>query len=151
MYAKVENGSVVRFPYSFTDLRKDNPGVSFPRVDNIELFVEYGVVLVTQQADPVFNPATHKLVQGTPVLNGTDWVVTKAVTPLTANELKRVAQTEDAATLKADTQVRNLLTARPAAINNYIETNVTNLAQAKEVLKILARAIAVVAQNTLDN
>lgn len=149
MYAKVENGSVVKFPYSFSDLRKDNPGVSFPRVDNIDAFAEFGVVPVTQQPDPAFNAATHKLVQGTPVLSGSDWVVTRVVTPLSANELDAIDLSQDAAALKADAQVTALLTARPAQINSYIETNVTNLAQAKDVLKILARAIAVVAHNTL--
>jgi hypothetical protein len=150
MYAKVANGSVVQFPYSFNDLRSDNPDVSFPRVTDISAFAGFGVVPVAQQPNPAFNAATHKLVQGVPVLSGSDWVVTRVVTALTAQELKQVSLAEDAATLKADSQVINLLTARPAAINNYIETNVTNLAQAKDVLKILARAIAVVASNTLN-
>lgn len=150
MYARVTNGVVVKFPYTFNDLKSDNPGVSFPSLENIDVFSEFGVVAVTQQADPVFNPDTHKLVQGVPVLSGADWVVTRVVTALTAAEIKRVEYKQDSVTLKGDSQVLALLKARPAQINSYIETNVSNLTQAKDVLKIISRALAVVAQNQLD-
>jgi|TARA_R100001530_G_scaffold83524_2_gene58272 hypothetical protein len=30
MYVKIENGSVSKYPYSFVDLRNDNPNTSFP-------------------------------------------------------------------------------------------------------------------------
>ena len=31
-YAKIENGEVIKYPYSIEDLRKDNPNVSFPLI-----------------------------------------------------------------------------------------------------------------------
>ena len=31
-YAKIENGEVIKYPYSIEDLRKDNPNVSFPSI-----------------------------------------------------------------------------------------------------------------------
>ena len=30
-YAKIQNGSISKYPYTFFDLKKDNPNVSFPK------------------------------------------------------------------------------------------------------------------------
>ena len=154
MYAKVINGALVAFPYTFQELKADNPNVSFPQGVSLDAVAEFGVVPVTQQPDPVYTPATHYLVQGTPVLENGAWVVTRVVTAKTAEQMaqeaKEAAQMEDAAAIKVDTQVKALLTARPAQINAYIDANVTTLAQAKEAMKLLARALAVVAQKTFD-
>lgn len=153
MYAKIVNNIVEAFPYDFSRLKEDHPNVSFP--SNVSVIPEatinsYNVYSVTQQPDPSFDNLTQKLVQGVPVLNGSNWVVTRVATALTTAELKKVENNQDAVNLKGDSQVLALLRARPAQINSYIETNVANLAQAKDVLKILARALAVVAQNQLD-
>lgn len=50
----------------------------------------------------------------------------------------------DAATIKADANVKALILARPAGIETYIDNNVTDLASAKETLKILAKAISAI-------
>ena len=157
MYAKVINGAVTQFPYTIRDARSDYPDVSFPR--DISVIPEdtlniHNVFSVTQKPDPAYTPATEYLVQGVPVNENGLWVVTRVVTEKTAEtlaqEAKAAAEAADKESLSQDSQVRNLLTARPAAINSYIETNVTNLAQAKEVLKILARAVAVVGARVFD-
>ena len=157
MYAKVINGAVAQFPYTIGDVRSDYPDISFPR--DISVIPEstrnqFNVFTVTQKPDPVYTPATHYLVQGVPVFENGLLVVTRVVTAKTAEvlaaEAKAAAEAADKESLSQDSQVRNLLTARPAAINSYIETNVTNLAQAKEVLKILARAVAVVGARVFD-
>jgi len=154
LYAKVVNGVVEAFPYTAGDLRVENPNVSFPSDITATDVSAFNVVRVTRLADPTFNPRLENLVEGTPVLNVGVWEVRRVVVPASAEEIadrtKAAELAEDKVALKADAQVLALLTARPAAINNYIETNVTNLAQAKDVLKILARAIAVVASNTLN-
>ena len=157
MYAKVINGSVVKFPYTLQDAQVDYPNVSFPR--DISVIPEdtlniHNIFSVTQKPDPMYTPATEYLVQGTPVLENGAWVVTQVVTAKTAEQLtqeaKAAAEAADKESLSGDSQVRNLLTARPAAINSYIDANVTNLAQAKEVLKILARAVAVLGARVFD-
>ena len=157
MYAKVINGEVTKFPYTLKDAKADYPNVSFPK--DISVIPEdtlniHNIFSVTQQPDPVYDPATHYLVQGTPVNENGAWVVTQVVTAKSAEtlaqEAKAAAEAADKTALSADSQVRNLLTARPAAINSYIDANVTNLAQAKEVLKILARAVAVVGARVFD-
>jgi uncharacterized protein (DUF111 family) len=65
-----------------------------------------------------------------------------------AEELRKADQTayqQNFDALKANQQARQLLKATPAQIDSYIETNVTNLASAKEVLKLLAKAVSVLA------
>jgi len=76
MYAKIENGLVSKYPYTFADLRSDNTSTSFPldaldRPENKEL---YGIVSV---ASVSHTPATgHKSVEGTPTLVGNVWTQT---------------------------------------------------------------------------
>jgi hypothetical protein len=157
MYAKIINGVVSKFPYTLQDAQSDYPNVSFPA--DISVIPEdtlniHNIFSVTQKPNPVYTPATQYLVQGTPVNENGLWVVTRVVTEKSAEELaaeaKAAAEAADKEALAADAQVRGLLTARPAAINSYIDTNVTSLAQAKEVLKILARAVAVVGARVFD-
>ena len=152
MYAKIDQGTVVKFPYTLKDARKEYPRVSFP--SDISVIPEdtlnvRGVYSVVQQDDPLFDPSTHKLEQGVPVEVDGSWVVTRVVVPLSQTELDRRQEAADRETLKADAQVLALLKARPNAINNYINNNVTDLASAKDVLKILARASAVLAQSVI--
>lgn len=63
--------------------------------------------------------------------------------PPTADEQFEIDLLADQQALKDDSQVRALLRARPAQIDSYIDNNVTDLASAKAVLKILGRAVAV--------
>lgn len=149
MYAKIDQGTVVKFPYTLKDARKEYPRVSFPA--DISVIPEdtlnvRGVHSVVQQDDPVFDPSTHRLEQGVPVEVDGAWVVTRVVVPLSQTELDRLQEAADREALKADAQVLALLRARPAGINNYIDTNVTDLGSAKTILKILARAVSVVSQ-----
>ena len=55
MYAKVTGQTVDQFPYSKSNLKADNPNVSFPSNLTLDDAAPYGVVLVTQQADPVYD------------------------------------------------------------------------------------------------
>lgn len=49
---------------------------------------------------------------------------------------------KDRAHIKADTVLNTLKTKTPQEINQYIDTNVTDLDSAKEVLKILTKVVA---------
>ena len=153
-YAKVTGTTVNQFPYTLRDLKADNPNVSFPNTITLDDVAQYGVVVVTQLSDPVFDLTTQRLEQGVPVFNDPNWEVTQIITALTAQEQTDyatiTARNEDVDLLKADAEVLALLKARPAQINNYIENNVTNLAEAKTVLKILARAVSVLAHTVIN-
>lgn len=59
-------------------------------------------------------------------------------------KLQEVAdEAADEVAIKGDATVRNLITARPAQIEAYITNNVTDLASARDVLTILAKAVSV--------
>ena len=71
MYAKIENGVVVKFPYTYADLKADNPGVSFPASMSVERMAEYGMVLVVVKGKPEHNPLTQVIEEVTPTFNTT--------------------------------------------------------------------------------
>tara|TARA_R110001606_G_scaffold39017_2_gene108317 strand:+ start:3743 stop:4237 length:495 start_codon:yes stop_codon:yes gene_type:complete len=107
MYAKINGGTVVKFPYSVGQLRKDNPNVSFPKNITQGIMQKYGMVSVHTVDDPEFDTLTHKVVQastptressgndfdGNPIHTGR-WILTKTVVALTADE---IAENSDSA------------------------------------------------------
>ena len=136
MYVKITNGAVAKYPYSTGQLRRDNPNVSFPRNIPLEIMRRYGMRPVTTEAMPDYDPLTQKVVTATtPTLNvvrlmteedatdpitnevntdlvgtpiyGNDWVLTRTVVDLTADEITA----NDAATAEANRKKRNGLLA----------------------------------------
>ena len=70
MFAKISNGAVERFPYTISDLRRDNPNVSFPAtVPDAEL-ASYGVERVTAATAPSINTLTHRLERNCELVDG---------------------------------------------------------------------------------
>jgi hypothetical protein len=57
----------------------------------------------------------------------------------------------DTATLKADNAMRNLMKATPAQIDAWVAANVTDLASARNAIRLLARAVSVIARAQLEN
>ena len=52
-----DQGSVVSFPYTLTDLKRDNPDTSFPKIINAELAASYNCFLVSPTPRPeIANP-----------------------------------------------------------------------------------------------
>ena len=72
-YAKVENGSMDKYPYSFSDLRKDNPRISFPDtyLSQASANGEYNVVEVVDVAKP--EEEGFHAVEETPEFDGSVW------------------------------------------------------------------------------
>ena len=52
MYAKISGGTVIKFPYTFGDLRKDHPNVSFPKNITATIMQKYGMVGVLEGPKP---------------------------------------------------------------------------------------------------
>lgn len=83
MYAKIQNGSVIKSPYTIDDLKKDNKQTSFPIHISDELLAEYGVVTVVVTPKPDVDH-TKNVFFGTPQLNQetqqweTVWIVEDA-------------------------------------------------------------------------
>ena len=51
MYAKIQNNKIDKFPYTETDLKKENPSTSFPinPLENTELREAFDVVEVLEK------------------------------------------------------------------------------------------------------
>ena len=114
----------------------------------------FNVYPVTQNDDPAYDPATEYLGQGTPVLVGGAWEVTRVVTAKSAAQIDREARDaaydEDVEALKASPEIRVLLKKRPDQIDAYINDNVNDLAGAKAVLRAITKAVAVLAHTIVD-
>ena len=52
MYAKMNNGEITKFPYTFGDLRKEHPNVSFPKNITDTIMKKYGMVGVLEGPKP---------------------------------------------------------------------------------------------------
>lgn len=71
MFVKASNNAVERFPYTISDLRRDNPNVSFPAtVPDAELET-YGVYRVTATNAPETNPRIDTLERSCSLVDGT--------------------------------------------------------------------------------
>jgi hypothetical protein len=68
MYALVENGAVVRYPYTVTDLRRAYRDTSFPNQVSDEALLDFGMHKVESAAVPSFSE-TQVLEEGTPVFD----------------------------------------------------------------------------------
>ena len=73
MYAKIESNSVRKYPYTQTDLKADNPSVSFPpnALTDATIRAEYGIVPVVAVA--AGTKKGYIYAEGTPVKDGSDW------------------------------------------------------------------------------
>ena len=61
MYAKINGGTVTKFPYTFGDLRKDHPNVSFPKNITAGVMQKFGMVGVLEGPKPT--PTAYQTVQ----------------------------------------------------------------------------------------
>jgi len=65
--------------------------------------------------------------------------------PPSPEELEAQAEAEQKTQTKADVMFANIINATPAQIDTYIQNNVTDLASAKNVLKLLTKIVVVLA------
>jgi len=72
-YAKVENGAIGKYPYSFGDLKKDNARVSFPNtyLSQASSNGEYNVVEVVDVSKP--EKVGFDAVEEAPSFDGSVW------------------------------------------------------------------------------
>lgn len=72
MYAKLTDGQPSKFPYSSDELRRENPGTSFPDEITDETFAAYNVVRVVETEVPDFDSKTQRVTQSLRRI-GPDW------------------------------------------------------------------------------
>lgn len=72
MYVKLTDNQPSKFPYSSDELRRENPGTSFPEKITDETFAAYNVVRVVETEVPDFDSKTQRVTQGLRRI-GPDW------------------------------------------------------------------------------
>jgi len=87
-YAKIVNGVVVKYPYTMSDLRKENPNTSFPMKMNEESMMSWDMYTVHMENTPMFNAQTQKAVRSnTPTFKEGRWVLEWTIENLTEQEV----------------------------------------------------------------
>ena len=88
MFVKATNGTVVQYPYTVGDLRRDNPNTSFPKNVPEATMASFNMYPVTYEAAPSYNPLTQSIVTSSePSLIDGAWTLTKTVEDLTDEQL----------------------------------------------------------------
>lgn len=106
MYLLIQNGEVAAYPYSFEQLRRDNPGTSFPAQPSPAALSEWGVHPVTSIAMPASDPLTQTVVEDTPIQVDGVWVQVWEVRAASAQE---IAARQEAIRAKITAQVQQRL------------------------------------------
>ena len=75
MYVKIVNNSVSKFPYNISDLKKENPNISFPNPITEDALAAFDVYPVTPTAPPEYDNKTHRVMQSVEFIDGT-WTLT---------------------------------------------------------------------------
>jgi len=70
MYVKLIDNRPVSFPYTLTDLRRDNPSTSFPVEISNQNLAAFDVYPVTASPVPNFDSKTHHVKQVVELVNG---------------------------------------------------------------------------------
>lgn len=73
MYLKYSNNTV-KYPYSFDQLRKDNPTVTFFYPPDERILSKYDVFEVKKTTPPTFDSITHRVFEQTPELVNGVWI-----------------------------------------------------------------------------
>jgi len=73
VYAKVEDGAVVQYPYDLYALRQDNPNTSFPDGMTAEQYAEWDMVPVMVDPEPEFDGVYKELEAVGPTLVDGVW------------------------------------------------------------------------------
>lgn len=93
MFVKLTNGKLSKFPYTLGELRRDNPGTSFPRVFEDSTLASYEVFRVTEVQPPSVDSKTHRVVQSVELVDNT-WTQTW--------QLQRLAEDRAAENVRAE-------------------------------------------------
>jgi len=97
MYVLAPNQTVKTFPYLISDLRRDNPNVSYPLNPSDTVLASWDVFPVIDKPTPDYNPATQNCNQVNPTLIEGKWVMTWAVTPATPEQITERTSAKEAA------------------------------------------------------
>lgn len=91
MHAKIIDGTLIQYPYTWEDMRAQNPEVLFPDQYIESIFSDYGAVAIAQTAEPFYDRLTQVSSEGTPALIDGVWSQTWVVSDLAPERQAQIA------------------------------------------------------------
>ena len=106
LYVKAIDSQIVAYPYTQTDLIRDNPSTSFPSGGiSPDSMAEWNVFPVHFADQPVVDPLAQRVVELAPMYDGQSWIQQWAVEALSQDEINANAA-QQAAAVRADRNAR---------------------------------------------
>jgi hypothetical protein len=100
LYIKVDGLTVLKYPYTFSDLRADNPNTSFPDSPSKENFTDFGASVVIETQKPEATP-THFVIEDTPKRIEGQWLQQWNLVPHSQEYLREQWKAQRAAMVEA--------------------------------------------------
>jgi hypothetical protein len=125
MLALLNEGRIVTYPYTLTDLRFDNQNTSFPKDIPVDIIQSFNLVEVQVLPEPTYNAVYEYLGRVTPTKTESGWVQGWVVLPLSDERVienianKVAANVAQAKQLLVDSDWSELPSVRNIA-NNYL-------------------------------
>lgn len=139
----------IEYPFYLRQLRQEHPNVSFPAEIPDELLAEYGVYRLAPVASPS-KTLTQDPVEQTPQQVNGVWTQVWAMVDVSAEEAaarqQAATDTAYAATIKADTFVRNFIAMTPQQVTDYVNNNTATLAATRALLVKMALMLLALAR-----
>ena len=106
LYVKAIDSQIVAYPYTQTDLIRDNPSTSFPSGGiSPDSLAEWNVFPVHFADQPGVDPLAQRVVELAPLHDGQSWIQQWAVEALSQDEINANAA-QQAAAVRADRNAR---------------------------------------------
>lgn len=99
MYAKIIDNVVLKYPYTYDNLKRDYPETSFPDLSNLNHdqipdFSSFGYVYVHESAHPEYDQSTQRIKETTPEYKDGKWVEKWLVEDIPNYELEFILQNQ---------------------------------------------------------
>ena len=106
LYVKAIDNQIVAYPYSQTDLVRDNPSTSFPSggISPASL-AEWNMFPVHFADQPVVDPRAQRVVELAPLYDGQSWIQQWSVENLSQEEISAMTDAQ-ASAIRADRNAR---------------------------------------------
>lgn len=106
LYVKAIDNQIVAYPYSQTDLVRDNPSTSFPNVIlSPTSLAEWNVYPVHYSDQPVVDVLTQRMVELAPLYDGQSWIQQWGVEAIPQDEID-ARNAQQAASVRAERNKR---------------------------------------------
>tara|TARA_R110002126_G_scaffold725_5_gene4632 strand:+ start:797 stop:1255 length:459 start_codon:yes stop_codon:yes gene_type:complete len=106
LYVKAIDSQIVAYPYTQTDLIRDNPSTSFPSGGiSPDSMAEWNAFPVHFADQPVVDPLAQRVVELAPMYDGQSWIQQWVVEALSQDEINANAA-QQAAAVRADRNAR---------------------------------------------